>query len=161
MPDRPPRLRVGKPRETPRVWVEPADERGSAHSRGYGVAWRRVREVVLQAEPLCRHCMERGMVTPAVEVDHIRPLRDGGTNDRENLQPLCCACHDDKTARDIRARMKGQLGGHPPGGASKFEAVSGTDLGNPCARGRKLHNRGAEKPLESIPSTRNRRRGRC
>lgn len=107
MPDRPPRLRVGKPRETPRVWVEPADERGSAHSRGYGVAWRRLREVVLQAEPLCRHCMERGRLTPAVEVDHIRPLRDGGTNDRENLQCLCREHHMEKTIRDTKARKHG------------------------------------------------------
>ena len=102
--ERPPRLRVGKPRVTPRVWIEQKDERGSAHSRGYGAAWRRLREVVLQHEPLCRHCMHRGRLTPASEVDHITPLRDGGTNERDNLQPLCGSCHDDKTARDVRAR---------------------------------------------------------
>ena len=106
MRQRPPRLRVGKPREMPKAWAPPRDERGSAHSRGYGVNWRRLREVVLDAEPLCRHCMERGKLTPAAEVDHIMPLRDGGKNDRENLQSLCGPCHDEKTIRDLKARRK-------------------------------------------------------
>jgi len=121
MRQRPPRLRVGKPSAIPRAWVEAQDERGSAHSRGYGVAWRRLREAVLDAEPLCRWCSQRGRVTPAQEVDHILPLRDGGTNERDNLQPLCCACHDDKTVRDMRARARARRGTTParPGGLTK------------------------------------------
>jgi 5-methylcytosine-specific restriction protein A len=116
---------VGKPSAMPRAWVDFKDERGSAHSRGYGVAWRRLREVVLDAEPLCRECAKRGRATPAKEVDHILPLRDGGTNDRENLQPLCCECHDDKTVRDVRTRRarrrdQGRVPEHD-GGASKTE----------------------------------------
>lgn len=91
----------------PRVWVETRDERGSAHARGYGVSWRRLREVVLQAEPLCRHCMQRGRVIAAVEVDHITPLRDGGTNDKDNLQALCRQHHMEKTIRDTKARKHG------------------------------------------------------
>lgn len=147
---RPPRLRVSKKRETPRVWVQDKDERGSAHSRGYGVNWRRLREVVLQAEPLCRHCGERGRVTPAQEVDHIVPLKDGGTNDRANLQPLCAACHDDKTARDVRARARARAAGGadvPPapqgqGGAPKRGAKAGTALVNRFARGSQNGKRG-------------------
>ena len=30
------------------------------------------------------------------EIDHIRPLANGGTNKANNLQPLCKACHKDK-----------------------------------------------------------------
>lgn len=103
--ERPPRLRVGKPRTTPRIFH--GDDRGSAHSRGYGVAWRKVREVVLQHEPLCRHCMQQGQVTAAQEVDHVVPLSEGGTNDRENLQPLCVGCHHAKTFRDMERRKTG------------------------------------------------------
>ncbi|WP_366141808.1 HNH endonuclease signature motif containing protein, partial [Propionivibrio sp.] len=36
--------------------------------------------------------------TPATDVDHIVPIRRGGTNKHENLQPLCHACHSRKTA---------------------------------------------------------------
>ncbi len=28
-----------------------------------------------------------------IEIDHIVPIAKGGTNDRENLQPLCFQCH--------------------------------------------------------------------
>ena len=31
------------------------------------------------------------------DIDHIRPLSNGGTNDPSNLQSLCKACHKDKT----------------------------------------------------------------
>lgn len=30
-------------------------------------------------------------------VDHIKPLRKGGTNDEKNLQSLCTRCHNKKT----------------------------------------------------------------
>jgi 5-methylcytosine-specific restriction protein A len=101
----PPRLKTSKPKVTPRIVFKDHDaRRGTAHQRGYGVNWRKLREVVLNAEPVCRHCAERGRAVPAVEVDHIQPLRDGGDNSRENLQPLCCACHDAKTMRDLVKR---------------------------------------------------------
>lgn len=67
--------------------------RGSAHSRGYGVAWRRIRARVLREEPICRRC---GKVASR-EVDHIVPKELGGTDERENLQALCKPCHSTKT----------------------------------------------------------------
>lgn len=71
--------------------------RGSAHSRGYGARWRRLREQVLNREPLCRSCLLEGRVTSAAEVDHIRPKALGGGDELENLQPLCKHCHSAKT----------------------------------------------------------------
>lgn len=107
----PPRLRInaGKPK-TPSTCVSSQrihdEKRGTAHQRGYGANWRKLREVVLNAEPLCRHCLARGVPVPAVEVDHILPLRDGGDNSRGNLQPLCAACHDRKTVQDLLKRKR-------------------------------------------------------
>ncbi|XGA78589.1 HNH endonuclease signature motif containing protein [Halomonas sp. CH40] len=68
-------------------------------------AWSRLRAQVLADEPLCRHCMASGIVTPATQVDHIRNGEGDYTDDnsRENLQPLCCECHSRKT----RAEMEG------------------------------------------------------
>jgi 5-methylcytosine-specific restriction protein A len=55
-------------------------------------AWLANRAMVLQREPRCRFCQE-----PATVVDHIKPLKEGGTHDISNLRPLCKSCHDRHT----------------------------------------------------------------
>jgi 5-methylcytosine-specific restriction protein A len=41
------------------------------------------------------------MIVVGTEVDHIRPISQGGPEDDEsNLQLLCKACHAAKTARE-------------------------------------------------------------
>lgn len=37
-----------------------------------------------------------------LQTDHIVPLSQGGSNDFENLQTLCHACHEQKTGRQLR-----------------------------------------------------------
>lgn len=54
----------------------------------------------LAAEPRCRHCRERGRLTPATVPDHIIPLAFGGTDDDDNIQCLCDPCHLIKTAAE-------------------------------------------------------------
>jgi len=75
-------------------------KRESSSKRGYDGTWRKLRLLVLRGEPLCRHCQGNGTLTPATEVDHIVPLRDGGTNHESNLQPLCKSCHSKKTVKE-------------------------------------------------------------
>lgn len=59
-------------------------------------AWKRLRLMVLNEEPLCRVCQAAATV-----VDHIKPISEGGPKtDRENLQSLCKQCHDRKTANE-------------------------------------------------------------
>ncbi|KKI17489.1 HNH endonuclease signature motif containing protein [Sphingomonas sp. Ag1] len=72
------------------------------HERLRGRAGVRQREQVKSEEPLCRKCLERGEEQPTEEVDHIRPLSEGGSNDRSNLQGLCGPCHKAKTRRESR-----------------------------------------------------------
>jgi 5-methylcytosine-specific restriction endonuclease McrA len=56
--------------------------------------WRRLRRLQLQEHPLCKFCLERGLVEPATIVDHEVPHRGdltlfwGG-----KLQSLCLPCH--------------------------------------------------------------------
>lgn len=81
------------------------ERRGSSRARGYDARWERLRRMHLAGEPLCRMCLAQGRVTPAVLVDHIVPVRDGGAVlDDDNLQSLCRVCHDAKTAEDVRRR---------------------------------------------------------
>lgn len=62
-------------------------------------AWARLRAQVIAEEPLCRHCLARGLVSPTTDVDHI--INGEGDysddNSRENLQGLCRPCHSQKT----------------------------------------------------------------
>ena len=88
---------VAPPPHRSLVAPPPKDERPSAARRGYGRRWRRMREVQLRREPLCRACAARGIVAAATDVDHIVPRRLGGANGRGNLQSLCHGCHSGKT----------------------------------------------------------------
>ncbi len=59
--------------------------------------WRALRLEHLAAEPLCRECGKRGRVVAAEMVDHVIPIRQGGTRyDHCNLQSLCNSCHGRK-----------------------------------------------------------------
>lgn len=75
--------------------------RPSPSGRGYDGDWRRLRMWFLRRNPVCVRCRLLGLVTPATEVDHITPIRDGGERlDQSNLQALCKRCHSRKTRRE-------------------------------------------------------------
>jgi 5-methylcytosine-specific restriction protein A len=65
------------------------DKRGSSAERGYGAAWQRTRDLILQMHPTCDVCSEQ-----ATEVHHRVPIDQGGAlHDWSNLVPLCHRCH--------------------------------------------------------------------
>lgn len=61
--------------------------------------WKRVRVEVLKRDGwACVQCGERGQL----ECDHIKPVRDGGSEyDPANLQMLCKSCHAVKTRAEV------------------------------------------------------------
>lgn len=64
--------------------------------------WRRLRVLVLSAQPLCVICERSGRIVAATQVDHVTPHK-GNINlfyDQSNLQPLCQSCHSKKTASE-------------------------------------------------------------
>jgi 5-methylcytosine-specific restriction enzyme A len=68
--------------------------------------WRILRRRVLFDNPLCS-CGEL-----AAAVDHIVPLADGGAPfARDNLRPLCSACHGRKTRAERVGRVAGMTSG--------------------------------------------------
>jgi len=69
--------------------------------------WRRFRAWYLTAHPLCAMCEKEGRATLAVILDHIVELSDGGAElDPGNVQGLCAACHNRKTAEMRKNRRK-------------------------------------------------------
>ena len=69
-----------------------ADEnRDNSYQRGYTRHWRKVRAMVLRDEPLCRRCNQQNQTVAADMVHHID--EDSSNNSRDNLEPLCSACH--------------------------------------------------------------------
>ncbi|MFF0144615.1 HNH endonuclease [Amycolatopsis sulphurea] len=87
---------------------------GVAHCERCGGRYRRaagdrVRQAVRRAinragRARCRGC---GHTFPAqaTQVDHIRPLRDGGRDEPGNLQVLCIGCHQVKTEYENKQRI--------------------------------------------------------
>lgn len=73
-------------------------------------AWRKLRNRFIRNNPVCVHCEQQGVVTPASVADHITPITQGGEPLCEsNLQPLCATCHNKKSAAESRA-SKGGMG---------------------------------------------------
>ena len=80
--------------------VQPA--RLSSAVRGYGYAWRKLRDEFINENPLCAHCLAHDRVVSAEHVDHIVPIAraPGRRLDKTNLQALCASCHARKTAKE-------------------------------------------------------------
>lgn len=69
--------------------------------RGYGWQWQKLREQILSRDQhLCLTCKAKGRVTPATQVDHIKPKSRGGTDDPDNLASICSDCHEEKSQRE-------------------------------------------------------------
>lgn len=62
-----------------------------------------IRDEVLEADGRrCRHCR----TTENLEMDHIRPIYQGGKHTFENVQTLCHQCHRRKTYYEGRIKTK-------------------------------------------------------
>ena len=53
----------------------------------------------------CNNC-KCNITDDKFDVDHIRPLANGGTNKASNLHPLCKACHGDKCSNEHEGYIK-------------------------------------------------------
>lgn len=80
------------------------------HGRIQGRIGVELRKRRLAREPLCRHCIAKGIVTAATAPDHIVPLALGGTDTDDNIRCLCQPCHEDGTREQFGQRQKQTIG---------------------------------------------------
>ena len=73
--------------------------------------WKRIRAQQLRREPLCRMCLDVQRAVPAVDVDHIKPIADGGEPFAfDNLRSLCHSHHAQVTHAAQHGRAPVQRG---------------------------------------------------
>lgn len=69
----------------------------SSTARGYGAAWRKLREQILRRDSYLCQCDKcqggKVRVLPAHDVDHIRSKAQGGDDSPENLRAVNRQCH--------------------------------------------------------------------
>ena len=78
-------------------------DRHNKDNKVYGnTAWRRLRRIKLNNNPLCEICLAKGIIAQAEQVDHIIPvsLRPDLFLVYDNLQSLCEICHSKKTREE-------------------------------------------------------------
>ena len=97
MPRRPPTHRPAGYKQR-KAW---ATTTRSNKERGYSTQWRKIRQAAIRRDQgLCQPCARSGITTAFDEVDHILPKSRGGTDNIDNLQCICRACHKVKTGRE-------------------------------------------------------------
>lgn len=91
--------------------------RGTAESRGYDHAWRKLRKTILKRDGYlcqCSDCKQAEVPEPATEVDHVvskarwLKIHGGldGVDHPSNLQSMNHDCHTRKTAAEMGLRLK-------------------------------------------------------
>lgn len=76
-----------------------ADQESQRYTRSHGDAdrygrdWRRISRAFLADHPFREICRKEGRIAEATIAHHILPVKEGGTDDEQNLMALCRACH--------------------------------------------------------------------
>lgn len=82
-------------------------DRDKATKKLYSGSWKRIRESYFKRHPFCEYCYAKGILVKAEHVHHKVPLKEGGSNNEENLVSLCKPCHSKEHAkRDDRWHKK-------------------------------------------------------
>ena len=66
--------------------------------------WGRLRALAIKRDGHCLRCGTRWR--RHLQVDHIKPLWEGGSNHLTNLATLCVACHSKKSAEEASRRLQ-------------------------------------------------------
>lgn len=75
------------------------DRRGSMHAA-------RMARIFAARDGKCHSCGKKLRPGDSYEIDHVIALATGGTDDDDNLAPICTGCHLLKTKGDISTAAK-------------------------------------------------------
>jgi len=69
--------------------------------------WKQLRDYFIKRNPICSWCDEEGKTKLADVVDHILPIKKGGSRtDENNLQSLCHRHHNQKSGWDQKRKKE-------------------------------------------------------
>jgi 5-methylcytosine-specific restriction endonuclease McrA len=77
--------------------------------------WQQRRARQLRAEPLCRMCLAKGIITSATVADHIIPHRDNTAAFWHGELQSLCAPHHDSTKQSLERGGQGRDAGRTIG----------------------------------------------
>ncbi len=84
-----------------------------------GRALQKIRREHFKLHPFCVRCQAKSPPQDrlATELDHIKPLHQGGTDTHDNRQGLCADCHVEKSklerGHEYRPKVRIGLDGFP------------------------------------------------
>ena len=82
----------------------------TSETRLRGRAAQERRRRLLERNPLCVRCLEKGVTRPVDQFDHIVPLGKKGPDTEENMEGLCLEHHKEKTLRDRGIKPRPRIG---------------------------------------------------
>ncbi len=92
------------PKSKSRPWIpkKPKHFRETDNASFYSSKrWKSLRNFFIQKFPICAQCKRNGELNNAQVVDHVVPIRLGGSPiDQKNLQSLCNPCHNKKSGME-------------------------------------------------------------
>lgn len=127
-------------------------------------AWKECRKAYIREHPTCERCRAHGVIIPAEEVHHVKPIREGGSlTDPDNLEALCHACH--MAAHGFRGRGAAQINvvyGPPCGGKTTYvqgvrypeDVVWDMDMVMAAISGRPIHSPAMPGHVEIVQAMR-------
>lgn len=78
------------------------------HAARGAMTLKRRAKIFLAHNGKCHKCTRSLRPSDDWDVDHVIALECGGSDDDANLAPICCWCHEEKTAEDHGRGAKGR-----------------------------------------------------
>ena len=96
--------------------------------------------ILSENDNVCSHCQTE-IDFDKCEIDHIKSLASGGSNDISNLQPLCKSCHREKTTTELADGSYVKIDETESSYSNELESIVNSPLGQSLAFIEKMKDR--------------------